>query len=161
MKILFIVIFVLSSQLIHSVAVDQENGYNPYKFGATTFCILQHPLLLITSIFYLGWLWGIILFLCHLFGVLNMTVSWVLDIPLLLLKISDKFESFLKIKVTLLPFMFIILLIFTIASFFLSSFESLLVVLQNETAILVGILIGIAILSIARLVLVKTVIEKL
>lgn len=62
MKILFIVIFVLSSQLIHSVAVDQENGYNPYKFGATTFCILQHPLLLITSIFYLGWLWGIILF---------------------------------------------------------------------------------------------------
>lgn len=57
--------------------------------------------------------------------------------------------------------MFIILLIFTIASFFLSSFESLLVVLQNETAILVGILIGIAILSIARLVLVKTVIEKL
>ncbi|MDO5579284.1 MAG: hypothetical protein Q4F90_08305 [Ruminococcus sp.] len=90
-----------------------------------------------------------------------MTVSWVLDIPLLLLKNSDKFESFLKIKVTLLPFMFIILLIFTIASFFLSSFESLLVVLQNETAILVGILIGIAILSIARLVLVKTVIEKL
>lgn len=118
MKILFIVIFVLSSQLIHSVAVDQENGYNPYKFGATTFCILQHPLLLITSIFYLGWLWGIILFFCHLFGVLNMTVSWVLDIPLLLLKNSDKFESFLKIKVTLLPFMFIILLIFTIASFF-------------------------------------------
>lgn len=85
----------------------------------------------------------------------------MLDIPLLLLKNSDKFESFLKIKVTLLPFMFIILLIFTIASFFLSSFESLLVVLQNETAILVGILIGIAILSIARLVLVKTVIEKL
>ena len=90
-----------------------------------------------------------------------MTVSCKLDIPLLLLKNSDKFESFLKIKVTLLPFMFIILLIFTIASFFLSSFESLLVVLQNETAILVGILIGIAILSIARLVLVKTVIEKL
>ena len=123
MKILFIVIFVLLSQLIHSVAVDQENGYNPYKFGATTFCILQHPLLLITSIFYLGWLWGIILFLCHLFGVLNMTVSWVLDIPLLLLKNSDKFESFLKIKVTLLPFMFIILLIFTIASFFFVKFR--------------------------------------
>lgn len=161
MEILFIVVFILSSQLIHSVAVDQENGYNPYKFGATTFCILQHPLLLITSIFYLGWLWGIAIFLCHLFGIINLTVSWVLDIPLLLLKNSDKFENFLKLKVTLLPYMFIILLVFTIASFFLSSFESLLFILQSETAILVGILVGIAVLSIARLVLVKTVVEKL
>ena len=69
MELLFLIFFVLSSQLIHSVAMDQQTGFNPYPFGTTIFCLLQHPLLLIMSIFYLGWLWGIVLFLCHLFGI--------------------------------------------------------------------------------------------
>ena len=159
MQFLFVILFVLSSQLIHSVASDQQTGFNPYPFGTTIFCLLQHPFLLIMSIFYLGWLWGIVLFLCHLFGIVHMTVSWVLDIPTLLAKDFEKLMRFMKLKIALLAPMLIAILVFTVVSFFVSNFKSLLVVLQNNTAIAIGTVIVIIVLSISRLIVAKKVNE--
>lgn len=159
MELLFLIFFILSSQLIHSVASDQQTGFNPYPFGATIFCLLQHPFLLIMSIFYLGWLWGIVLFLCHLFGIVHMTVSWIFDIPTLLAKDFDKLMRFMKLKIALLAPMLIAILVFTVVSFFVSNFKSLLFVLQNNTSIAIGTVIVIIVLSISRLIVAKKVNE--
>ncbi|MBQ9929636.1 MAG: hypothetical protein IJO72_02515 [Oscillospiraceae bacterium] len=157
MELLFLIFFILSSQLIHSVASDQQTGFNPYPFGATIFCLLQHPLLLIMSIFYLGWLWGIVLFLCHLFGIVHMTISWVLDIPTLLAKDFDKLIKFMKFKIALLAPMLIVILVFTVVSFFVSDFMALLVLLQNNPTEIIGAAAVIILLSISRLIVAKKV----
>ncbi len=157
MQILFVVFFVLSSQLIHSVAVDQHNGYNPYPFGSTILCLLQHPILLTMSIFYLGWLWGIVLFLCHLFGIIHITVSWIFNIPMLLAKDLNKLVGFMKLEIALLTPMLIIILVFTIVSFFVVEFKSLLMILQNNTSLVIGAIVVIVLLSLSRLVVAKKV----
>ncbi len=155
MQILFIIIFVISSQLIHSVAVDQQTGYNPYPFGTTLFCLLQHPILLVASIFYLGWLWGVVFFLCHLFGIIHITVSWIFDIPTLLAKDVNELVRFMKLKISLLAPMLIIVLVFTIISLFIGEFKSLLITLQNNPPLIIIAVIVIGLLSISRLIVVK------
>ncbi|MBR5286170.1 MAG: hypothetical protein IKU30_04665 [Clostridia bacterium] len=152
MQIFFIVVFVLSSQLVHSVASDQKLGYNPYPFGTTIFCLLQHPILLTMSVYYLGWLWGIVLFLCHLFGIIHMTISWVLDMPVFFIKTEGAMFKYMKLKISFLPVILVTILVFTIVSFFATNFKSLLFLLQNNTTyIIVAVLITI-ILSVVRLI---------
>ncbi len=156
MSIIFIVILILSSHLIHMVTVDQSNGYNPYPFGTTFFCIIQHPLLLTMSIYYLGWIWGIILFLCHLFGIIHMTISWILGLERIFSDDYDKHLRIMKRNIALLMPMFIIVLIFTIVSFFTAEYKSLLIYLQNHSFILIPTIIIVMILSITRIIVAKT-----
>lgn len=157
MELLFLIFFILSSQLIHSVATDQQTGFNPYPFGTTIFCLLQHPFLLVISIFYLGWLWGIVLFLCHLFGIVHMTISWVLDMPALFAKDFDKLLKFMKFKIAMLAPMLIVILVFTVVSFFTSDFKALLVFLQNNPTVVIGAAAVITLLSISRLIVARKV----
>lgn len=155
MPFLFVVIFILSSHLIHTVAVDQRTGYNPYPFGTTTLCILQHPMLLTMSIFYLGWIWGIMFFLCHLFGIIHMTISWIFSIPRLIINDYNKLLRIMKSNVALLTPMLIIVLIFTILSFFTAEFKSLLTFFQNHNSVLIGAIVVVIILSIVRIIVAK------
>lgn len=155
--LLFVIIFILASHLIHTVAVDQRIGYNPYPFGTTILCVLQHPLLLTMSILYLGWIWGIILFLCHLFGIIHATISWIFSIPRLVTNDENRILQIMKRNISLLTPMLIIVLIFTIVSFFTAEFRCLLIYLQNHTTTLVCAIIVIVVLSIARIVVAKKV----
>lgn len=157
MELLFLFFFILSSQLIQSVARDQQAGFNPYPFGTTIFCLLQHPVLLVMSIFYLGYLWGIVLFLCHLFGIVHMTISWVLDIPTLLAKDYDKLMKIMKFKIALLAPMLIVIFVFTVVSFFAGDFKALLVLLQTNPVIVIVAAAVIILLSISRLIVAKKV----
>lgn len=155
MTFLFVIIFILSSHLIHTVAVNQRCGYNPYPFGITTICILHHPLLLIISIYYLGWICGIVLFLCHLFGLLHATISWVLNIPTLIIKNDNKYLQTMELNVALLTPSLIIVLIFTVVSFFVAEFKSLLTFFQKHTFFLIGAIVVVTILSIVRIIVAK------
>ena len=150
MEILFVVLFVFSSQLVHSVAVFQQNFYNPYPFGTTIFCIAHHPLLLISSIFYLGWFWGFALFLLHFFGIIHATFSWIFDIPILFFKNEQQVLHFEKLKINLLFPSLILYLIFTVASFFLSDFKVLFDFIKSDTSIFYSIVLIAAILSAVR-----------
>ena len=152
MQIFFIVFFILSSQLIHSVAQDQKLGYNPYPFGTTIFCLLQHPILLAMSVYYLGWLWGIVLFLCHLFGIIHMTISWVLDTPVFFIKNEGAMFKYMKFKISLLPVILVTILIFSIISFFATNFKSLLFMLQNNTTYIIVAVLTTIVLSVLRLI---------
>ena len=155
MEIVFVILFILSSQLVHSVAVDQQTGFNPYPFGTTLSCMAYHPLLLISAIFYLGWIWGIVLFLAHFFGIIHATISWVLDIPELLINNEKRFLGFLRLKLCLLGPVLLANLIFTVSSFFIVDFESLLSLFQGNPGSLIVIAIVVSILSAARVVVTK------
>lgn len=139
MEIAFVIIFILASHLIYSVASDQRTGFNPYPFGTTILCLLLHPLLLTLSIWYLGWIWGIVIFLCHLFGLIHATVSWILELPTLLAKTERQVFGFMKLKIGLLTPMLIVTLVFTILSFFMSHFKSLFYLLGENIAYIITI----------------------
>lgn len=152
MLILFLILFILSAQLIHSVATDQKIGYNPYPFGTTIICLLVHLVLLILSIYYLGWLWGIVLFLCHLFGIVHATVSWVLGIPQLVANSMDRIMSIMKARLRLLGPILALDIIFAVVSFFVSDFKSLLIYVKSNTVCLIVAAVIVAVLFIARLI---------
>lgn len=155
MIFLFVVLFLLSSQLIRSVAIDQQQGINPYPFGTWVFTVALHILLLASSIFYLGWVWGIILFLTHLLGVLDLTVMWILNIPLLFIKDPRHFLTLATVKRnSLFPFL-IVDLIFTIASFIVSDYKALFHFLRDIPYSLVVILAVAFSFSIPRFIIMK------
>lgn len=153
MKVLFITIFIFASQLIRSVALDQQNGFNPYPFGTTIFCLAFHPLLLTSCIWYLGWIWGILIFICHLFGILHMTFTWLLELPIILtVKTDRQLLKVMKLKIGLLWPTLIITLVFMIFSFFLSEFKSLLYLFTNRPIFLIISVAIILISSIVRII---------
>ena len=149
MAIAFLVLYILSSHLVHAVAVDQQNGFNPYPFGTTIFCMLYHPLLLVSGIYYLGWLFGILLFLAHLFGIIHATVSWIFDIPsLYFINDKDRLLKYQKAKINLLFPLIVVNLVFTVVSFFVADFKSLFYFLNDNTCYLYAIIIITIVLSI-------------
>jgi len=160
MDILFIIVFVLASQLVHSVAVDQQTGYNPYPFGTTIFCLFLHPLLLTLCVWYLGWLWGILIFLCHLFGIIHMTVSWIFDIPTLLAKNTKQLINFMKLKIAILTPMVVVTLFFTILSFLVTDYKSLFYLLSQNISYIVIAGIVVTVFSIIRLFVAKATSDK-
>ena len=155
MAIVFLVLFIVSSQLIHSVAVDQQQGFNPYPFGTTILCIILHPLLLISSIFYLGWIIGIAVFLCHLFGLLHCTVSWILDIPELLTNNFNQLLSIKKFKIGLLTPILLANIVFTVASFFVSEFKSVFYLFYGNIPAIIVTSIVVITLSVIRIIVAK------
>lgn len=157
MLVAFVVLFVLSSQLIHSIAVDQRSGFSPYPLGSTILCMLMHPILFAMSVFYLGWLWGIVLFLLHLFGIIHMTISWVCELPTLLTRNPELVIGYMRFKVLLLTPMLVTILVFIIVSFLCGEFESLLILLQNNPKIIINSTIIVVLLSAFRLVVARLV----
>lgn len=155
MTMLFVILFLLSSQLIHSVAIDQQQGINPYPFGTWIFCSLLHVLLLVSAIFYLGWLWGIILFLVHLFGVLDLTIMWILNIPVFFIKEDRQIFTLATVRRNLLFPLLLANLIFTIVSFFIADYQALFHFLNDIPYSLVIILAVAAFFSIPRFIIMK------
>lgn len=133
MDILFVIVLVYASHLVRAVAVDQQTGYNPNPFGTTIFCLFLHLLLLTLCIWYLGWIWGILIFMCHLFGIIHMTISWIFDVPGLLAKNTKQLIGFMKLKVAILTPMVIVTLFFAILSFFVVDHKSLFYLLSENT----------------------------
>lgn len=151
MEFIFLVLYAAFSSLVYSVALDQKLGFNPYPFGATILCILFHPLVLISSIFYLGWVWGTICFLLHLLGITYSTVGWIFNLPTLLVKNDEQLLRFLKVKLTLLFPSLIIGIIFTVISFFFSDYKALLDIFMENSTFTITLIAIVIILSVLRI----------
>ena len=155
MEILFVILFLLISHLIRSIAIDQQQGFNPYPFGTWIFSVLHHILLFVSAVFYLGWLWGIVLFLAHLFGIVDFTFTWILNLPILFIKEDKKIISIARLKQNLLFPLLIVNLIFSILSFFVSNFKALFYSLTSIPYSLAIILLVAVIFSIPRIIIMR------
>lgn len=163
MLILFVIIYILASHSVYSIATDKNTGYNPYPCGTAFFSILLHVIVLVMCIYYMGWGFGILLFLCHFFSLVHATVSWVFNIPGLILLAKNDYNKLYKqmeLNLALFTPIFFITLIFTVVSFFVTDFRSMLVFLQNNNSVLLVSGIIVAILSIARIIVAKKIIKK-
>lgn len=155
MEILFLILYITISSLVYSIASDQQLGFNPYPFGTTILCMMFHPLILISSIFYLGWVWGIIFFLLHIFGITHAAVGWVFNFPALLTSNEEQLLRILKLKLGLLGPCLCISIIFTVISFFAVDFKMLLDLFKDDSTFTIMFIVIIAILSILRIVISK------
>lgn len=157
MEIIFLILYIVSSSMVYSIASDQRLGFNPYPFGTTILCMLLHIPILVSSIFYLGWIWGIAFFLLHLFGLEHATVGWLFSIPALVASNEEQLLRFLNLKLKLLcPTLFVNVL-FTVASFFVVDFQALLNIFDNNSTFTVMLIVIVIILSVLRIVITKLV----
>lgn len=159
MLILFVIIYILSAQLIYNCNNNLNTGVFPYsKLSLDIICIFYHIILLVMSIYYMGWLWGIILFLCHFFAVIHMTIGWTLNIPVLILNHRNNVLDSLhliKLNYIFISPMLIISLIFTVVSFFVADFKSMFDYLSNNTNILIPVGIVAVLLGLIRIIISK------
>ena len=125
MIIAFIALFLLSSQLVHSVSADQRLGFKPFYFGVMLCSVLLNIVLLVSCIWYFGFLFGILIFILHIFGIVHATISWIFSIPFLLFPSLISIERHIYRKVIWYPYILTANLAFMIASFFLVEFKSL------------------------------------
>ncbi len=167
MLVLFVIIYILSAQLIYNANNNQNLGICPYPLGLNIICVFYHLILLVISIYYMGWVCGIILFLCHFFAIIHMTIGWTLNIPVLILLhknrtinspyLTAKMFRLIEMNYILLSPMLILTFIFTFVSFFVADFKSMFVFLQNNTSVLTYAGIVVVVLSIARIIVTKKV----
>lgn len=160
MEIVFLILYIISSSLVYTVASDQQIGFNPYPFGTSILCMLLHIPIFVSSIYYLGWIWGIICFLLHLFGLTHATVGWMFNIPVLVASNYDQLLRLLRFNISLLAPVLIIDTIFTIASFFVADFKALLNLFNGNSTFAVIFVVIVAILSIFRIVITKLVMRN-
>lgn len=155
MVVAFLIIFLYASSLLYSIALNQQIGYNPYPFGTAIFSIIFQGLLIVLSIWYCGWLFGILVFLFHLLGLFRLTITWVFDIPNVLAKTDAQLLKSMKLQFALLTPMLLITAIFTIMSFFLSEFGALKEIVRQDITYIIVIAIAMTILAILRVIFIK------
>lgn len=155
MSIAFLILFVITSELTVQVATAQQQRIIPYPFGATILCYAIHLILLITSIWYCGWLLGILLFLSEFFTIIHLMIGWVLAIPKLFIKYEKQALNWARWEVAFLTPALIIILGFCATSFFIVPYGSLYdeAFAQPYTLIVLGTVF--AICGIARALIFK------
>jgi hypothetical protein len=121
MIIAYLVILIIGSELQYSISVLSSMKLMPYQFGINFFSIVFYIFALASSIWYCGWIVGIIIFLLCLFGIIHGTLSWILSVPFLNVNVQKE-ATFLARIWGAFP---IAAIIFQIVSFFITSFQSI------------------------------------
>jgi len=160
MQILFIIIFIIINELLYQVASNQRMGLNPYPFGSTILCYITHFILLVTNIWYLGWIAGIIVFLLSFFSMLHSTIGWVFSIPTLFYTDESQFFRLVRRQVSLLTPTLLISLIFCIISFINTEFMSLMYFFEDNLNLIPIFIIGCIVLNIIRILIVKSITKE-
>ena len=108
----FLVLFIFASELLHTIAVDQQQGLHPHPLGASVLSGIGQGLLLALCIWYGGWLWGPVLFLGQFFAVVHATVGWLLLLPLRFVDVRGR----IRLEMGLLLPVLLVLLVFGVVS---------------------------------------------
>lgn len=150
MEILFIIIYILFSEVTYNVALHQSMGLVKYS-SIGGLCWIGRIILIIPCIYYCGWLFGILLFLFMLFGFLHMTIGWILSIPSMFVKNDNQIMKIVNLECSLVIPLDIGLLIFTIISFFTATYKStfnLFTTYKSIVILIVVLIIGFIVRSI-------------
>jgi len=122
--------------LVAALVLGSLNNYLvPFYQGRlfNTVASVGHFSILVMSIWYLGWLWGIVFFLLYFFSIIHSTVGWLIIYPLL-----PKFFSsnrFMKVLFgAFFSFVFLLVpcsVILMVVSFFVSKYKCLITLLED------------------------------
>lgn len=124
MIIAYLIIVLVVSELGYQLASQQQMGIVPYPFGVTMFCMINHIIVLVTGIWYFGWVGGIILFALHFLSIIHSCFGWILSaIDLLLVNTPEQMMRSVRREVSLLSIISPAFLIFMIVSFFVVDFK--------------------------------------
>ncbi len=155
MVVAFVVILIVCSELNYSVAANTNIGINPYPAGSSMLSVLNNLVLLITCVRYLGWIWGIIVFLCSFFSIVHLTIGWVLSVHTLFFKHDWQVLNNARIEAILVPYLLLTLTVFCVASFIVTPFRSLSEYLSGHIDVLVIAATVLVISSIVRVIIAK------
>lgn len=120
MEFLYIFFLLVVPALNFYLSVFNEAGLLPYRFGYLSFANLTHLTIAIMSVWYLGWVWGIFIFLLYFFGIIDSSLMWW--IRYLYMK---KNPSLSTTAYSLFSVLTIGQIIFTVVSLFVADFEQL------------------------------------
>lgn len=81
MSIIYIVFTLVLSSFCIGLASDDAAGTTTTPFAGRKIAMGIHALILVCSTYYLGFPYGLIVFVCHLFSLWHATVGWLLSLP--------------------------------------------------------------------------------
>lgn len=141
MSIAFVVIFLVADWLIHISAANYESGMIDYRV-TTYICLLTQLLLIVPIIWYLGWIAGILFAAFSFFQGMYITIGWAFSLPSFFLGSPYRWAYYEL--VALIPAQ-IIIVVFTIVSFFVTKFGCLYTFISKNTIVLLPVLAAMAI----------------
>lgn len=160
MLVAFIIILICCSELNYSVALSVNMGICPYRYGALMISNIVNIALLISCIRYLGWIFGIVTFLCSYFSLIHLALGWILLIPTMFYKNGYQVLKKAKIEVNLLTPSLILSIGFCVLSFFVVPFEALLTYFVNSKISLMIIAVIFIMGFVARSIVAKVLMEN-
>jgi hypothetical protein len=155
MIVAFVTILIICSELNYSLAANTNIGINPYPAGSSMLTVFNNLVLFITCVRYLGWIWGIIVFLCSFFSIVHLTIGWILSVRTLFFKHDWQVLKKARLEAILAPYLLLILIAFCVVSFFATPFRSLSLYLRNHIDILVIAVIVLIVSAVVRVVIAK------
>lgn len=152
MELAFIVLSIIVSAIRHMIAVYDQEAILPYVHGMRVFCILTDIVFLVSSVFYLGFLWGIVYFLLHYFSILFAVCGWIVTFPSnLFTKTPSSIQKTITFESSALVLLLLVLTVFTVVSFFVVPFKCLIFFVVEHWVILLSICGSLAVLRFAIL----------
>lgn len=145
-----IALLICTHELLYMVATHQQMGILPYPCGSTVICYFTHFVLLVTNIWYWGWIVGIVLSVCEIFCLIHSSVGWVLEIPTLNLLSEKNILKLVRFEVAVLTSVSLLALVFCVVSFFISPFSSGLHMVKDNPIIIVVFAAVVVVLSVVR-----------
>jgi hypothetical protein len=119
----FLITTLLFCGINNYLLIFSEMGKVPHSVGYNTIAKFGHLAILVMSIWYLGWLFGIIFFVLYLFNLLDAGITWIVKYALIHRYISHNEEPELSVGIYgFFPFLVFAVLALTVASFFSSEF---------------------------------------
>lgn len=147
MCIAFLILSIVVSAVRHMIAVYDQQGILPYALGMRVFCYLTDAVFLVCSVYYFGFLFGPIYFVMHYFSILFAVVGWIVTvIPNLFSKSISSIQKTIAFESSALVVLLIALAIFTVISFFVVPFKSMIDFVKAHWIILVSVAVPLALL---------------
>ena len=133
MSYLFLILVLLFCGINNYLAFFANNGKLPAPMGFNVFAVFAHLAILVMSIWYLGWLFGIIFFVLYILNILDAGISWIIRYMLLNKYFSKQEAPQLSTSIySFFSFFVFGIIIFTIISFFASEFMSFKYLIEHN-----------------------------
>jgi len=158
MNIIFIILLISFNELLYQLAshmADFEMQFLPSRNRLKLIMLCSHLSLLILCIWYLGWVYGIVVFLASFFSLLHSLFGWILNIPSLFYKSEKQITNTLQYQIWAIYPVFLLSVVFCIVSFFTTEFMSLTYFFEDNLEILPALVVIALILLIIRIAVVK------
>ncbi len=140
MCIAYFIFSLVLSGLRHMIAVYDQQGQLPYVHGMRVICWISDLVFLVGSVYYWGFLAGIVYFVLHFFSVLFCCYGWVSTYPVIFFGTNERrIQQIILWESGILFWLMIAFAVFCIISFFTVPFKAMWSLFKENWIVILSI----------------------